>query len=357
MPSVIAMTQSSYDPASRFRLIQYVPALEGAGWRVELRANRPDRAWSSGLRNRVARGVHYRLGRLRMKANRLRDIGDAARYDVAFVQRDLAGDRGLFFARRLRETNPRFVFDFDDALFVTAPRGERVVRWMCEHAAWVTPGNAYLAEYVGRHTSRWSILPTVVDTDAYATKEWNADAPAAPMRVGWSGSDSSITHTLFPWLPAIAEAQRRLGFEFVIVTNTRPTLPVADLRWTFHPWTPAGDAALASRFDVGLMPLRDDEFQRGKCGLKLLQYMAAGLPTVGSPVGVNAEIVRDGETGFLFTTPEALTAALAALSESPELRARMGQAGRARVEAHYSLRRWLPDMVDVFSRAREAGVR
>lgn len=350
MPSLLGMTNSAFDPASRVRLIQLIPGLEKAGWRVDHRPNVPDRQWRSSLPGRWSRAAHHRIGRLQMKWNRWRDVSQAGRFDVVFVNRDLAGG-GLLFEKRLLSRNPRVVFDFDDAIFIG--RNEAAVAWMCSHAAWVAPGNEYLAEFARRFTSNVTIIPTVIDTDRYTPA---AQRPAgAAVRVGWSGSDQSITAALFPSLPMLEVLQERLGFEFVIVTNTRPTLPVSRLSFTFVPWKAEEEGELGRHMDIGLMPLVDDAFQRGKCGLKLLQYMAAGLPTVASPVGVNAEITIPGETGFLARTGEEWASALDALVRSPSLRSTMGRAGRRRCEEHYSLSRWLPELLRILERVSEAG--
>lgn len=347
MPSLLAMTNSAYDPASRVRLIQFIPALEKAGWRVEHRPNVPDRQWRSSLPGRWNRAVHHRIGRVRMKWNRWKDVSEAGRFDAVFVNRDLAGG-GLVFEKSLLSRNARVVFDFDDAIFIG--RNEAAVAWMCSHSAWVTPGNEYLAQFARRFTSRVTVIPTVVDTDRYALAE---SRPAgAPVRVGWSGSDQSITSALFPYLPMLESLQESLGFEFVIVTNTRPTLPVSRLRFTFLPWKAEEEGELGGQMDIGLMPLVDDAFQRGKCGLKLLQYMSAGLPTVASPVGVNATITISGETGFLASTDDEWGAALETLVRADTLRQAMGRAGRRRCEEHYSIKAWLPVLLEALDRAR-----
>ena len=349
---VLGLTQSATDPASRFRFVQFMPHLERAGWQVEHRPNRPDREWRSHLNPRAARAVHYRLGRGLMRLSRFRDVEAAGGYDVVFVNRDLAG-AGSFLERRLLQRNPRVVFDFDDAIFV-GPRNEALIRWLCANAAWVTPGNEYLAEWAGNFTDRVTVLPTVIDTERYASRE-AVDPPGELVRVGWSGSDSSIGVTLLPYLDLLARLQAALPFDLVVVSNTRPQLPTRGLRWSFRPWSPSAEGRIGEWFDIGIMPLLDNEFQRGKCGLKLLQYMAAGLPAVASPVGVNARIVQHGMTGYLASAPDDWGAALEALIRSPEARARMGAAGRSRCEEHFSVRRWLPELMAVLSRAAGAG--
>lgn len=352
--TLMGITQSAFDPASRVRFIQYMPFFEREGWRVSHRPNRPDRQWQSRLGNRIARGVHYRAGRAVMRVNRVRDVMDARKFDVVFLNRDLMAS-DVRYERALLSRNPRVVFDFDDAIFLGGAKGERHARWMCENAAWVTPGNAYLAEWARQWTDRVTVIPTVIDTERYERKEWSDADFARPMRVGWTGSDNSIGGTLFPHLEMLARSQRELGFELVIISNSKPTLPVSGMNWTFHPWRAEDEGALGRKFDVGIMPLVDDSFQRGKCGFKLLQCMAAGLPTIGSPLGVNAEIVREGCTGFLASTPEEWHEALRTLTRSPELRASMGRAGWERCESDYSVHRWFPELQATLGRVAGFG--
>jgi len=350
MSHLMGITQSSFDPASRFRFVQFIPHLERSGWRVDFRPNRPDRQWHSTLPSRSLRALHYRAGRLVMKANRLRDVLAAPACDVVFVNRDLASE-GAGLRRLFQRAIHKTVFDFDDAIFVGSR--ESAVRWMCTHAGWVTPGNEYLAQYARQFNNNVTIIPTVIDTDACRP----GSAPAGRtglVRIGWSGSDQSIQATLVPQLAMLRELQAKMPFELVVITNTAPRLPVPDLRWRFVPWSARGEAHLADELDIGIMPLADDAFQRGKCALKLLQYMAAGLPTVASPVGVNATVVQPGVTGFLATSPAQWHAALARLLGDTGLRARLGAAGRQVCEQDYSIRRWLPTLLQIFDRIREA---
>ncbi len=351
MPSVLALTQSGFDPASRFRWVQFIPHLRAAGWVVDHRPNRPDRQWRSPLRRRYSRAVHYRAGRVAMKINRWRDVLSASRHDVVFVNRDLAGG-GLLYERLLLKRNPRVVFDFDDAIFVG--RNEGAVAWMCGHATRVTPGNEYLAAFARRHTDRVQVIPTVIDTDLYATRPNECDRGISPVRVGWSGSDQSIRTTLLPRLAMLGDLQRRVDFELVVISNTRPELDGFGLRWAFHAWRSDEEAKLSERMDVGIMPLADDEFQKGKCGLKLLQYMAAGLPTIASPVGVNRDIVQHGVTGFLAGSDDEWRQGIETLVRQGDLRARMGSAGRKRCVDCYSMARWFPVLTTVLLEASQS---
>ncbi len=346
MKRLLGFTQSAFDPAARFRFIQLIPHLRAASWEVTHRPNRPDRQWSSRLRPRMVRGLHYRAGRLLMKWNRLRDLRDADEFDVVFTNRDLAGP-GLCLEKRLHRLNPRIVYDFDDTLFVGP--NEPAVAWMCEHAAWVTPGNEYLAKFARQHTERVTVIPTIIDTDAYEPRPNGANGH---VRIGWSGSDQSIRTTLFPRLPMLERLQADVPFELVVITNTRPTLPVTNLHWSFVPWCAADEPALGRKFDIGIMPLEDDAIQRGKCGLKLLQYMAAGLPTVASPVGVNAVILQPGTTGYAARTETEWRDGLVTLIRDAGQRATFGQAARQRCVQDYSIRRWLPELLAILDRVQ-----
>jgi len=243
------------------------------------------------------------------------------------------------------------VFDFDDAIHLGGK--EAHVARICARAAWVTAGNEHLADFARRHTDRVTVLPTVVDTDAYAVRAEH-ERPGVRVRVGWLGSDRSIGETLVPHLGLLARLRDALGFELVVVSKPRPDLPAAVGPWRFVEWSPEVETRLAELFDVGIMPLLDDPFQRGKCGCKLLQYMAAGLPAVASPVGVNAHLLADGR-GLLAAGEGEWRAALAALVADAGLRGALGRAGRAFVERRYALREWFPVLEEILARVASGG--
>jgi hypothetical protein len=246
--------------------------------------------------------------------------------------------------------NPRVIFDFDDAIFLDG-KAEHI-GWICRNAAWVTAGNEYLAQFAGRFTDKVTVLPTVVEADKYLPKQ---DFPGAgPFRIGWCGSDRSIQQTLFPYLGMFARLQARLGFAFIIMTRPKPLLPASILRWRYLEWSETAETQLSSYFDVGIMPLTDDEYQKGKCGCKILQYMAAGLPAVVSPVGINTKLVEHGERGFLAETEEEWSVAIRTLMSDPVLRQKLGSAGRDFVEREYSLRVWLPVLLELLRRVSES---
>ena len=342
---LLALADAADNPATRFRIRQYIPHLERAGWRVSLRTKRPPHPRQSTIRNPVLRDIHQRYRVWLRRVNRWRDIWSAAGFAVVFLNRDVL-ESDIRYERFLLRRNPRVIFDFDDAIFLGGK--EAHAAWICRRAAWVTAGNADLADFARRFTDRVSVLPTVIDTEAYARA---AVRPAgSPFRIGWCGSDLSIRQTLFPHLDLLARLQSRFGFEFVIMTKPRPRLPETSLRWTFEEWNENKETRLASYFDAGIMPLTSDEYQRFKCGCKLLQYMASGLPSVASPVGINSRLIEAGRSGFLAETEDEWFQAVERLMSDGPMRSEMGSAGRAYVAKEYSLQVWLPVLLELLNR-------
>jgi glycosyltransferase involved in cell wall biosynthesis len=332
---MVAVTHSDFDPASRFRVMQLIPHWEARGWRVRHRPVWPSLYWRSRAPKRLRR-LHARLIAVLRRFNMIRTVRLARNADVVLINREL-----MWGAESILRVNPRVIFDFDDAIYLTDSAAH--VEWLCRRAALVVVGNAFLAAQVRQWAKQTRVIPTLVDIPPAVP----ASASQGAARVGWLGSGYSIAETLFPFIPMFAQWQRELDFEFVIVSKPAPALPAASpgdatLRWRFVPWRPGIERDIAGLMDIGVMPLVDTPYQRGKCGAKLLQYMAAGLPAIASPVGVNQTIVRDGETGFLADTAEDWRKALRLLIADPELRRRLGQAGRAACERDYSIEAGMP---------------
>lgn len=352
MPRLMACSHSRDDPASRFRVAQFLPHFTAAGWEVDHRPNVPSRYRRPRLWPRLVRSIDRRVSVGLRRWNRLRDVRDAARCDVVFVNRDLL-EGNVAWERRLVAANRRVVFDFDDAIFLGDGKREHI-GWICRHAAWVTPGNDTLAAFAREFTDRVTVIPSTVPIEWYevlaGSERGETRSPSGSPRVGWLGSDLSIRETLYPFWETLGRLQRSLGFEFVICSRPRPSPPSDAVRWRFVEWSPETEERIARHLDIGIMPLVDEPFQRGKCGMKLLQYMAAGLPVVASPIGVNASIVADGETGFLAAGEGDWHSALGTLVTDAGMRRAFGLAGRARCERGYSTRHWAGRLLEIFDR-------
>lgn len=249
--------------------------------------------------------------------------------------------------RRLLGEKP-YIYDFDDAFYLKYRDGrlgalrpllgdkfDRVMRG----AAAVTAGNATLAAYAGRHNPHVTLFPTVVDTTRYTP----ARVPLNRLfTVGWIGSPSTA-----PYLELLRAPLQRLAamspVRLVVVGGKPPSIPGVEVEEV--PWQEETEVAQIRHFDVGVMPLPDTKWARGKCAFKLIQYMACGIPVIGSRVGANIDVV-DPASGFLVSTDDEWLMALQALRDDREMAATMGQYARARIERHYSLRSNLPLLVE-----------
>jgi glycosyltransferase involved in cell wall biosynthesis len=302
--------------SSRCRVYQYLPRLAARGIEGEVLPRFP------------AAGALWRL---------------AGTADAVFLQKRVPSLTRLLLLRRRA---PRLLFDFDDAIWLrgasagkvrSAPLRKRLrLAATLRLADRVIAGNEYLAAYARRWTPRVSVLPTPVDLEHYGRGQGpTSELTPEPVRLGWVGHPSTLGYLrrLEPALAGLARRYPELRLRVVCSEPyTSQVLPVENI-----PWSLAEEVANLRSLDIGLMPLDDDSWARGKCGYKALQYMAVGVPVVCSPVGMNIDIVQEGENGLLASGPDAWERQISRLVGSPELRQRLGAAGRRSVEESYSL--------------------
>jgi len=327
--------------SSRVRSLQYLPHLARARIDVDV-----EPLFDDDYVARLYDGRRMRLGAVAASyARRALALFASRRYDVVWVEKELLpwlpawADLALL-ARGLRA--PRLLLDYDDAVFHRYDRHSRgLVRRalggkidaLMRAADVVVVGNRYLGERAhAAGARRVELLPTVVDTERYLPAE---RAPGAPFTFGWIGTPRTAAY-LRPIAQALAEAAAAACARILLIGAAPDTLAGA-AAVERRAWSEAGEVRDLQELDAGLMPLPDAPFERGKCGYKLVQYMACGLPVVASPVGINAELVTHEENGLLAETPAEWKAALLRLAGDPALRARLGAAGRRRVEESCSL--------------------
>lgn len=261
--------------------------------------------------------------------------------DAVLVQRRLLGGMSR---RRLRRCARHLIFDFDDAVWLRdsySPRGLvsgrrlRRFRSIIQEADLIVAGNRFLAEQAARFTdpALVSVIPTCLDPNRYRMARHQAED--RPPRLAWIGSSSTLQG-----LERIADRLDSIGRAcpgaILVLICDRP-IRLSSLRVEFHPWSEENEGDVLATADMGISWLPDDDWSRGKCGLKLLQYMAAGLPVLANPVGVQREIVRHGTTGYHCDSTEDWIEAVRALAGDSCLRQSMGSAGRREVEQHFSL--------------------
>ena len=315
-------------PSARHRIGLLLPALAARGVEGELRAY--PRGW-------FARRRLYR---------------ELAAADVVLVQRRLPNVAEI---AKLRAAAKKLVFDFDDALpFHVSTRGAgessmRAGRFgaMVTAADLVVAGSEVLAELAReRGAERVRVIPTVPDLARIAPRDVPDDLGDALPVIGFVGSAATL-----PYLASIRSALGPLAGRARLTIVADEAIEVGKLEVELDRWSEATEAASLARFDVGLAPLTDDPWARGKCGLRVLQYAAAGVACVASPIGAQAEIVADGETGFHARTTAEWTGRIERLIADAPLRRRLGAAARARAEAEYSPERRGGELADAIEEA------
>jgi glycosyltransferase involved in cell wall biosynthesis len=270
---------------------------------------------------------------------RRRLLKTASQYDAVILQRKMLDP---FDTRLLRERAKKLFFDVDDAvMFHSRPVGP-IERWRTRRrfaataaaADRVVAGNEYLAELFRRQGAEAIVLPTVVDPAHYQVKSHGETG--SPTLV-WIGSKSTMPY-LRQFAGVLEESARRVpGLKLITIAD----VPFADapLPVEHVPWSVETESAALCRGDIGIAPTPVDQWTLGKCGFKIVQYMAAGLPVIASPVGANQEIVVEGQTGLLAKNPGEWADGVATLAAYPAKRQAMGAAGRRRVEEDFSIER------------------
>jgi glycosyltransferase involved in cell wall biosynthesis len=325
---VLFLTSGPTVPSTRFRILQFVPLLEAEGHECVVAHSWPDKyeqsPWLGFRLSQRARRWKRRLDAIRARRGR---------FDVIVIERELFNDATFDLELEFRRLAPRLVLDIDDGVFLKWP--EKIAR-VAGAADCVIAGSDLLAEALAQFSQRVTIIPTCLDVGRYAVKEHVSRSRPV---IGWTGTSSNLGY--FEQVdPALTELAARMPYSLAIIADERAgrRLPrVSGVETRFIQWAIETEAASLLEFDVGIMPLPEDDWSRFKCGFKLIQYMAAGLPTVASPVGVNPQIVNPGVTGVLTETRAEWADAMAGLLGDVEGRRQMGAAGRRRVEERYSI--------------------
>lgn len=338
--------------SSRMRFMQYLPYLYRAGAKVTVQPLLSDEML----------GVRYQWGRygywpiLRAYAHRLAVMLQSRHFHVVWIEKEALPWFPAALEQWLLRGTP-YALDFDDAIFhnydlhrsawVRHFYGGRIDRLMAG-AHLVVAGNRYLADRATAAGARVvEVIPTVVDLERYRPK--HRYAKVTRPRIVWIGSPSTITY-LRELAGVFCELAKQRSFTLRVVGGGVFCLPGVDVESL--PWSEEREARLIEECDIGIMPLKDSPWERGKCAYKLIQYMACGLPTVASPVGANNDVVLEGRTGLFASDFREWLETLTTLLDDAELRQRLGRAGRARVEAEYCLQQMAPRLVRLLASAR-----
>lgn len=339
--------------SSRVRFGQYFEALAREGIACRLSPLLPDAYLPLRYRDDPRRYAYALTGYL----GRVGALLKARDYDVVWVEGELFPGLPAMFEGLLAKTGTPYVVDYDDALFhkydhlSKGPQGALYrdkFRRLLSRSSGVTAGNAYLETLCLQNGApAVTRVPSVVDIERYVPQDV-AQPGDRSLTIGWIGTPHTTKH-----LHLVKPALRRLATEFplVLMTVGASRLDGYGVPLEQHPWSLESEVRLINAMDIGIMPLADEPFERGKCGYKLIQYMALAKPVVASPVGVNTEIVSHGTNGFLASDEQGWLEALRELAASRNRRIAMGTAGRTRVVEHYSVQAQAPTVARVLRAA------
>lgn len=340
---------SSVGPSSRYRVFQFLPQFQAEGIDCRVEPLFGETYFSIlEVRPRLLQTclkIPYVLARF---LKRLGTVLMLCRQDLVVIEGPLFPYAPPVVERLLRRLGQRVVVEMDDAIYLT--RGhEAKIPTLLRVASGVIVGNDRLASYARRCSANVRVVPTVVDTDRFAPigrrVPVSSDYADEMVTIVWMGLAYNLRY-LDVLVPALRALQSQYRIRLRVVCSHAPRLAGVDVE--FRPWDFNREVTDLQDATIGVMPLEDTEWARGKCGLKLLQYLAVGLPAVASPVGVNSDIIVNGENGFLASTEDEWYERLHALCGQPQLRERMGAAGRRTVESRYSLALWGPRLAEVY---------
>ncbi|MBW2507511.1 MAG: glycosyltransferase [Deltaproteobacteria bacterium] len=337
----IFFTQGVRTPSARFRVEQHLPYFERSGVRCTLRPANPSNQGELASYS-PPMGLRRELLRLAATPARAMQLRGLSGFDFAFIQKPL-----IFFpytgfeawvARRLPT-----VFDMDDAIHLKhRGLGARQVRRIVDVVDHVIVGNDHLAEIVDE-PGKTTVIPTVVDHLRFALRP----VPDDPFTVVWTGLSDNMRE-IEPYADVLRRVLGEVGGRLVLISERFDAPWIRGLSVETIPWSPEAEVAGLSLGHVGLMPLADTPFNRGKCGFKLIQYMARGIPAIASPVGTNPQIIEHGVNGMLAATPSEMEEALMAMARDPGFAASLAAEARRTVVERYSVQAVLPRYLEIF---------
>lgn len=342
-------------PSQRFRFEQYLDILSESNFEYTLKPFYSDKTWDilhweGHTISKVLR-VFYAF------FIRFFQVFTSVKYDLVFIHREVAPIGPPFLEWLLvKLLRKKVIYDFDDAIWLpnyseantkfqklkyyTKVNG--IMKW----ASKISAGNQYLVDYASQFNLNTIINPTTIDTENYHNPVLFPVVENSKPVIGWTG-----THTTAKYLEFLAPILEKLAndfdFDFCVISNEEPNFKLANLK--FVKWKKETEIQDLLRFTVGVMPLTDDQWAKGKCGFKALQYMSLGVPAIASPVGVNNEIIDHGKNGFLCTTENQWYEALYYLLDNPEETKKMHENARKKIIDKYSVASNKQNFLDLFN--------
>lgn len=341
-------------PGQRFRFEQYLDALREDGFEVEISnilSEKDDRIFYSS-------GNYWGKFRIMIQSffHRMADVQRCKQFDVVFVYREAFMLGTILFEGLFAQSSAKLVFDFDDSIWINdTSEGNKNLSWLknpdktrsiIKLADTVIVGNEYLADYARQFNPRTVVIPTTIDTSYH--KPLHEKMATETVFIGWTGTSTTLRHFI-AIEPVLIRLKTKYGdrLRFKLINNAQYHNDALCLETT--PWTLSREIEDLMDIDIGIMPLPDDQWAKGKCGFKGLQYMALEISTVMSPVGVNTNIIQHGENGFLANSDEEWFQVLSQLIDSTELRQSIGKNGRQTIIDKYSVESYKERYVSLFN--------
>jgi glycosyltransferase involved in cell wall biosynthesis len=343
MKKVLIITNHRPDrsPGQRFRFEQYLNYLSSEGFVFEwdhLLDEKDDAIFYS--KSLIKKTLLF----IKLISIRLKTLRKVSKYDAVFIFREAFVVGGAFFEKQIAKRNSNIIFDFDDAIWLNnVSEQNKRFEWLKSYSKTkdiialsktIIAGNAYLAEYAKQFNNNVHIIPTTIDTKYHVKK--NTQSNKNSINIGWTGTASTLKYfeDLLPVLQKL-KLEFKEQINFIIIVDIDKYYPEIDSRTVL--WNKSSEIIDLNKIDIGIMPLPNTEWAKGKCGFKGLQYMSLGIPTVMSPVGVNNTIITHKKNGFLAENEEDWITTLKILVLNSELREQIGQMGQTTIEEHYSV--------------------
>lgn len=342
---ILYIVQHRFDrsPGQRYRCEQYISFLEQNGFECTYSPIIVDADEDSHLYygNIFQKLFLFLKGIFR----RMRDVLRAKNFDIIFIYREAFMTGTVLFEKLMHQRGNKIIFDFDDAIWKRdVSEGNKNLAWLKKPektndiialADLVFTGNQYLADYAKQFNKNVVIIPSTIDLNYYHLPQKNSSDKSGKVVIGWSGSLTTIEHFKII-LPVLKRIKEKYNAKVAFRVFGVPEYKNKELEIEGIAWTPENEVEQIALFDIGIMPLPDNEWARGKCGMKGLQYMALEVATIMSAVGTNKDIIQDGKNGFLALSEEEWFQKLSQLIDSKTLRKEFGKAGRKTVAEKYS---------------------
>lgn len=342
-------------PGQRFRYEQYLAILSANNYLITQKSFIELTGWK----------VYHQSGQLVKKMltilfgfiKRFLLMFSIYKYDIVFIFREASPIGPPIFEWLIAKIwRKPIVYDFDDAIWLPNYseanakfhrlkaywKVSKNIKW----SSYISAGNAYLADYARQYNANVMVIPTTIDTENHHNIP--CDQTKKPIVIGWTGTHSTMQYLDF-LEPILIELEQKYSFEFHVISNEKPNLKIQSLQ--FIPWNKTSEIEDLAKFQIGVMPLSQDQWAEGKCGFKGLQYMSLEIASVMSPVGVNKKIIKNGENGFLVETAEQWLEVLEQLIKNDELRTKIGKAGKLTVENEYSVKANATKYLEILEKA------